>query len=405
MQDQPIGSGAEVPAGHTQRRAMLAGLGGLAAGAFLASTANAGPLTPPPGPISSTPGPEPRIPINATNTPGNATALFRITQPGSYYLAGNITGESGKAGIEIAASGVTIDLMGFDLIGTPGSSDGIRTTTDALRNITLRNGSVRNWAAMGVNLGSSTSANGAVESVHSSGNGNIGIQVGAGFTVFHCTARSNLVAGISAFAGATVSHCIANNNTGEGIRSAGRGTITNCTVISNIGDGISTEGDTTITDCTATSNLDNGISASTNCTISNCIATSSIGNGIITSTGCTIVNCITSSNLTSGITVSSDSLVTGNTCRSQSGAAGIRITGTDNRIEANNCTRNVIGIQASSGGNFIARNTCSGNIFQNWSIAANNACLVVNATNAGAINGNSGGISPGSTNPNANYTY
>ncbi|MGP1347457.1 MAG: hypothetical protein ACTS3F_12435, partial [Phycisphaerales bacterium] len=65
---------------------------------------------------------------------------------------------------------------------------------------------------------------------------------------------------------------------------------------------------------------------------------------------------------------------------------------------------NDAGIVCSSSGNFIARNTCSGNA-TNWDIAANNKCLVVNGANAAAILGDAGGVSPGSTNPNANYTY
>ncbi|HVZ93498.1 MAG TPA: hypothetical protein VG797_03210 [Phycisphaerales bacterium] len=70
----------------------------------------AGPLTPPAGPVAPTTGPEPRVAINAANTPGDADAtpsMFKITQPGSYYLTGNITGTSGKAGIEVASSDVT----------------------------------------------------------------------------------------------------------------------------------------------------------------------------------------------------------------------------------------------------------------------------------------------------------
>ena len=81
----------------------------------------AGPLDPPAGPVAPTyktlTEVEPRIAINAANTPGDADSLFKITQPGSYYLTGNITGVVGRHGIEIAvpANGpsVTIDLMGY----------------------------------------------------------------------------------------------------------------------------------------------------------------------------------------------------------------------------------------------------------------------------------------------------
>src|SRR5262245_50105057 len=88
--------------------------------AGLALTALAGPLNPPVGPVTSTyktlSDVEPRTAINATNTPGDATCLFRITTPGSYYLTGNVTGVPGKAIITVANAGqvgVTIDLNGF----------------------------------------------------------------------------------------------------------------------------------------------------------------------------------------------------------------------------------------------------------------------------------------------------
>jgi hypothetical protein len=38
-------------------------------------------------------------------------------------------------------------------------------------------------------------------------------------------------------------------------------------------------------------------------------------------------------------------------------------------------------------------------------VAVNNKCLVVLGVNAGAISGDSGGVSPGSADPNANFTY
>ena len=76
----------------------------------------AGDLNPPAGPIT----PTQRTPIGASTTPGDADSLFRISQPGSYYLTGNITGNvSGSVGsvtgnvggnvVGTVASVVTID--------------------------------------------------------------------------------------------------------------------------------------------------------------------------------------------------------------------------------------------------------------------------------------------------------
>src|SRR5690349_15205092 len=97
----------------------------------------AGPLNPPagaPAPTYKTLSEvEPRTPINAATTPGSATALYRISAPGSYYLTGNLAGASALNGVEIAASGVTIDLRGFEVAGAPGSLAGICVTTGGLK--------------------------------------------------------------------------------------------------------------------------------------------------------------------------------------------------------------------------------------------------------------------------------
>ncbi|CAN5582374.1 hypothetical protein BH20VER1_BH20VER1_31620 [soil metagenome] len=67
-------------------------------------------------------------------------------------------------------------------------------------------------------------------------------------------------------------------------------------------------------------------------------------------------------------------------------------------------TDNDRGIDVDAGGNFIARNTASGNT-TNWDVVTGNVILVISATTAGAVTGNSGGTAPGSTDPNANFTY
>src|SRR5882724_6913166 len=84
-----------------------------------ASLLSAGPLDPPVGAVTSSyktlTEVEPRTAINATNTPGDADSVFKITQPGSYYLTGNVQGVASKHGIEIASSNVSLDLGGFAL--------------------------------------------------------------------------------------------------------------------------------------------------------------------------------------------------------------------------------------------------------------------------------------------------
>jgi len=102
--------------------------------------------------------------------------------------------------------------------------------------------------------------------------------------------------------------------------------------------------------------------------------------------------------------------VTDNTCvfnGNGGNGAGIHATGSDNRIEGNNCTGNDRGIDVDFAGNIIIKNTCSGNTI-NWTIAANNVVgpiLDRRAPASAAISGNSAPSSLGTTDPSANFTY
>jgi len=373
----------------------------------------AGPLNPPAGPIISTNKTlqevEPRIAINLTNTPGDADSLFKITQRGSYYLTSNITGVAGRHGIEIAASGVTIDLMGFDLSGVPTSLDGVSATVSSLTNITIRNGSVRGWGSEGVNLVSFDATNSAVIEVRASGNTGVGISIGSYSTITGCTATRNTISGISAQFNCTIIACTVSFSTGNGI-SAGQGsTITGCTVSRNTGNGILTGDGCTITGCTAQSNTLNGIAAGNGNTISGCTASYNSVNGI-TANGSVVTGCTTAYNTINGIQVASGCVVLANICFGNGNGgdgAGIHTTGSDNRIEGNNCTSSDRGIDVDVASNIIIKNTCSGNTI-NWTIVANNVVgpiLDRTAPASAAISGNSAPDSTGSTHPNANFTY
>lgn len=339
---------------------------------------SAGDLNPPAGPIA----PTQRTPIGANTTPGDAISQFKITQPGSYYLTGNIVGVVGKHGIEIASDGVTLDLMGFDLLGVVGSLDGVTDNSFNRRNIAVINGSVRNWGDKGVDLG-----------------------FGGTARLADLRASGNVAEGISAGFNSVVTGCIANLNGGDGI-AVGGGSISNCSATGNTGDGISVGIGCTVTNCTSNVN-GNGIRISASGTVTNCTAHDNDGDGIISGQSSTITNCTASLNTLDGIRVSTDCIVRGNTCflnGSPGDGAGIHATGSDNHLEGNNCTDSDRGIDVDAAGNFITRNTCSGNT-SNYDVVAANNILVVLVVDAPAVLGNSGGVSPGSTDPNANYAY
>jgi hypothetical protein len=162
------------------RRFLLGGFAGAAGAAAFAGLAKAGPLNPPAGAITSTSKPldelEPRTAVNATNTPGNADYIYRITQPGSYYLTGNVVAQFSKGGIEIASSDVTLDLMGFAVIGASLTDSGIGTPSAVCDRVVVRNGTVTGWSIDGVRISSGTVC--VVENVNSINNGNAGFRLG-----------------------------------------------------------------------------------------------------------------------------------------------------------------------------------------------------------------------------------
>ncbi len=371
----------------------------IAAAVLIASAGalTAGPLTPPAGPVTSTyktlTEVEPRIAINLTNTPGDADSLFKITQPGSYYLTGNITGVVGKHGIEIAVAvngpSVTIDLMGYELAGVAGSLNGISVTVFSTRNVAIRNGTLRAWGGDGVDVFSFSSANNLLDGLRVEGNGGRGISAGVGSMVTGCTARVN---------------------TGNGIF-ADASTVVGCTAVFNAGGGIFAEGGSTVTGCTAQQNSVRGIFVGAGSTVTGCTALGNSGDGIHAGEGCTVTGCTASFNTGDGIEVFSNCRVTDNTCafngNGGNGSGIFASGGSDNRIEGNNCTGADRGINVDTAGNIIIRNTCSGNSID-WVIAANNVVgpiLDRRAPASAAISGFSAPDSTGSTHPNANFSY
>src|SRR5689334_14054569 len=104
----------------------------------------AGPLLPsaPPGPAyKSLDEVQPRTTISSIP--------ITISQPGSYYLTTNLVGVAGQHGITITGPRVTLDLMGFELRGVPGSLSGIHM--NPAQSPHIRNGSIVNWGQDGIN--------------------------------------------------------------------------------------------------------------------------------------------------------------------------------------------------------------------------------------------------------------
>lgn len=367
-------------------------LGAIASVTLAAVVVVAGPLNPPAGPVTSTyktlSEVEPRIAINATNTPGTASSLFRISQPGSYYLTGNITGVSGRVGIEIASDGVTIDLNGFALLGVGGSLDGI-LAPNPVRAVSIRNGTVRGWGGDGIDLFNNVTG-GSIEHVHAFGNLASGIRVGSSFVISNSSSVSNSQNGFVAVNSVSISHCTASSNLGNGFSLNANGTASDCVAFSNTGSGFTAGSGSNLSFCVARNNQGQGFDLATSCTIAHCNATANNLNGIRVSSGCVVRN---------------------NNCDSnglgESVGAGVLASGVENRIEANHCSISDRGIEVTNAANLIFGNTCRGNT-TNYAIAANNRygpILNIPASGTAAVNGSSAASTLTTTDPFANFSY
>jgi hypothetical protein len=119
-------------------------------------------------------------------TPGDGPGFpVSLTQPGSYRLSGNLNVPANAPGISISASGVTLDLNGFQIAGS-NAGTGIFGAF-AHRGTTIRNGSVTRFVK-GIDLNGLMSA---VHGVRAFANTDVGIEVGAGATLVDNTVQDN----------------------------------------------------------------------------------------------------------------------------------------------------------------------------------------------------------------------
>lgn len=362
-----------------------------------ASTALAqGSLTPPgpPGPTMKTLAQiEPRTPIGSLP--------FTIRRPGSYYLTDNLAGAAGAHGIAVEVSDVSLDLNGFVLAGAAGSLAGIRVASGQ-GNVTVRNGTVHNWATaidaqnashcrfeslrisenglQGLAAGTAS----VVQSCSAHDNQGAGISTGEDSTIRDSSARGNLLAGIVAGTGNRVIDCTSSRNFASGLVAGNNCVITRVMTSGNAQAGLIAGDDVQISQSKASGNGSSGIAAGIGVLLDNCSAAGNLGPGIRTGMnaqvlGCaaaanasgitvlgasTVRNCTALQNSGDGIIISSECTVVGNHCKGNflaRDASGIRATGTDNVIQENTLISNDTGLLVEQAGNLIVRNTAANN--------------------------------------------
>jgi hypothetical protein len=192
---------------------------------------------------------------------------YAITQPGFYYLNGNLTLNTPGYGITVQASNVTIDLMGFCMTG-PGSTNGNFAGIGiygGYSHVEIRNGHITNWTGTGPNAGKaingSGTSNNRVIGVDVSNCGG-GIFLGSYGLAASCTIANITEDGLTAQDGSAVkgnnlsacapngiraySGCLVDGNTVSnlsngttGIKASDRTTVTNNVVnVGSLGTGI-----------------------------------------------------------------------------------------------------------------------------------------------------------------------
>ena len=236
----------------------------------------------PPGPTMLTLAQvEPRIPI--TNLP------YVIEQPGSYYLASNLT--STWHGVMIRTNAVVLDLMGFAISGDGDSADsGIYLgglDNLSVRGVVVRNGSVRNF---GNGIRADSSHDGRFERLSISDNVGDGVwfysadRSNIGNVISECSIASNVLNGIGWYAdqglcvGNSVVDCTIIGNgdqgiqlrvsrSGDGITRCDGNVIARCTISGNTFDGVMLEATSTgrcggnrVVDCAISGNGGAGVS-------------------------------------------------------------------------------------------------------------------------------------------------
>jgi parallel beta-helix repeat protein len=162
-----------------------------------------------------------------------ASLPYTISSPGFYYIDKDLSC-SGANGITITADHVTLDLMGFSLIGPGGTGGNYGVYMSERANVEIRNGTVRNFPGTGISEANSGATGHRVVNMRARDNGGSGIYLsGTSHTVKGCTAVGSTYDGIYAGMGSTVTGNTCRANTVYGIYLSGNNLVDQNTATGN----------------------------------------------------------------------------------------------------------------------------------------------------------------------------
>jgi parallel beta-helix repeat protein len=317
------------------------------------ATALGGSMIPPVGPVAPTMKTlqqvEPRTPVQSL--PGSATGMFVISEPGSYYLTGNIDASATDInGIEINSDNVTLDLNGFTISGYGGA--GVRNgkhgiTCDTVFVVTpysglhVFNGTIAGWREHGIVAEAAWSSR--YESVAFNDCGGSGLRSGPRASATSCTAKDIDFSGfVFPGGGVSISNSTAADCGEHGFNIDTGGSAFNCSA-SGCGVGFVGNAGSTFSACSASFNVSQGFLVGSGATVTGCVASSCIGNGFSGDSRNQFVNCTAANNGGNGMEGNEansfrDCLVHDN------GSTGILVSGTDNTVDGCHIRRNAFGL-------------------------------------------------------------
>lgn len=353
---------------------------------------------------------------------------FTISEPGSYFLTGNLTNTNPNAdGIIIDADNVTLDLGGFTLSGYDTNNPPNQTGDDGIfilgsqNNIHIFNGHVEGWAGDGINALNADHS--IFERLTVSYNGGDGLVADFSAVISHVTAGFNGLDGIEGDDGTVIVFSTAMGNGDNGIQTSEGSHVVHSTGFNNESDGIDVAAGSTVTNSVASDNLIYGFDLALGGTVQMSTAYDNLRNGIDVASASIVRNNVSSLNGAdpdstvletnrNGIRTFANSWVINNKVHENDGS-GIRISSTDCLVEGNSITDNDTGgIIVTSSGSLIINNKAAGNTTvddpntgnprdPHFEIDANSAWgPIVDVTNAGDI-----ANIANSDHPFANFVY